>query len=390
MRILCTVVFVCMVATMASLTCASDLNFGSYARSAAMGGAGLALTDDPSTSSVVNPAAGAATGARFQFVFPSLDFHTRGASFSDLRSRTSEVSGATDSDALSLIETFGKAPTTLAVGAVGGFAGPIGVTAEGEAQGIITPGPAFSNWATAGLPKTAADLSTAVGSGAISNAALVAAINSAISGGTISNMALLSSVLTAGTNVQAKLIYAIPAVSWSTGLKAHNGGKLWVGARMRWLQSETHTWNIQQNAGTPGQIDLQASEDLTQKAEDSGFGADLGLIYQPKNSVAQWGMVVNNFYDAGLAGIETPRMLSIGMASQPRAKLRYAVDLVNINGAYDENMKLRMGAEWIITNSLVLRAGNSGDSWTYGVGILGLNFAFSDNAPNMISRVLRF
>ena len=203
-------------------------------------------------------------------------------------------------------------------------------------------------------------------------------------------MAALSSVLTAGTNVQAKLIYAIPAVSWSTGLNAHNGGKFWVGTRMRWLQSETHTWNIQQNPGTTGQIDLQASEDLTKKTEDSGFGADVGFIYQPKNSVAQWGMVINNFCDAGLTGIETPRMLSVGVASQPRAKFRYAVNLVNINGAYNENMKLRMGTEWIITNNLVLRAGNSGDSWTYGIGILGMNFAFSNNAPNMISRVLRF
>lgn len=387
MKILCTAVFVCMVATMASLTCASDFNFGSYARSAAMGGAGLALTDDPSTSSIVNPAAGAATGARFQFVFPSLDFHTRGASFSDLRSRVSQVSGGTDSDALALIEAFGKAPTTLAVGAVGGFAGPIGVTAEGEAQGIITPGSAFSNWVTAGMPKTAAALTSNTG---ITDPTLVAAIAAAISGGNITNMDTLVNALTADTNVQAKLIYAIPAVSWSTGFKARNGGKLWVGARMRWLQSETHTWNIQQDAGTTGQIDLQASEDLTRKTEDSGFGADLGLIYQPKNSMAQWGVVVNNFRDAGLDGIETPRMLSIGMASQPRARLRYAVDLVNINGAYDENMKLRMGAEWIITNNLVLRAGNSGDSWTYGVGILGLNFAFSNNAPNMISRVLRF
>ena len=54
-------------------------------------------------------------------------------------------------------------------------------------------------------------------------------------------------------------------------------------------------------------------------------------------------MVINNFLDANLEGIETPRMISVGMASQPRAKLRYAVDLVNINKAFDENMKTANG-----------------------------------------------
>lgn len=387
MKILSVLLLVLVLATMASMLSASDFNFGSYARSAAMGGAGLALSDDPSTSSIVNPAAGAATGARFQFVFPSLDFHTRGASFGDLRSRTDDISNGSDSDAMSLLRDFGKAPTTLAVGMVTGFTGPYGVTAEGEAQGVITPGAAFSNWVTAGMPTTAAGLASNTG---ITNPALVAAISTAIAGGSITDMNTLVNTLTAGTNLQARLVYAAPAVSYSTGFPANNGGKLWVGARMRWLRSESHYWSVQQVAGNTTSVDLEATEDLTRKTKDSGFGADLGFILQPKNSLVQWGVVVDNFVDAHLGGIETPRMVSLGMASQPRAKLRYAVDLVNINRAYDENMKLRMGAEWIIGRNLMLRAGNSGDSWTYGVGILGMNFAFSNEAPNMISRVLRF
>jgi hypothetical protein len=63
---------------------------------------------------------------------------------------------------------------------------------------------------------------------------------------------------------------------------------------------------------------------------------------------------------------------------------------VNINKAYHEKTRLRMGAEWTITRNLQLRAGNSGEGWTYGFGIFGMNFAFSDDAPNMISRALRF
>jgi hypothetical protein len=159
---------------------------------------------------------------------------------------------------------------------------------------------------------------------------------------------------------------------------------------MRWLQAETHNWTITQDTSVTDEVSLQATE--TQKTDDSGFGADLGLIYQPKNSIAQWGMVINNIVDAKLAGVETPRMLSVGMSSQPRAHFRYAIDLININKAYDESSRLRMGAEWIISKNLILRAGNSGgDGWTYGLGFLGMNFAFSGgDSPNIISRVLRF
>lgn len=377
------------VATMASAALAGDFNFGSYARNIAMGGAGLALTDDPSTSSVINPAAAAASGSRFQFIVPSLDFHARGAALSDLRSRISELSGGGDDDAIILAEEFGKGPTTLSIGAATGFAGPLGVTAEGEAQGIITPGESFSQWVFAGLPDDAASLAGAIADGTISNTAFTNAINTAIADSQITGTeaADIAAVFTAGTSVQAKMVYSLPAVNWGTGYELENG-KMWVGTKMRWMHSESYRWNLQQNPAVTDRLDLEAVK--VADGEDSGFGADLGIIYQPKNSIAQWGVVVNNFFDPGLNGIDTPMMLSVGMASQPRARFRYAIDLVNINKAYNERTRLRMGAEWILTDSFVFRAGNSGEGWTYGMSVMGLNFAFSDDAPNMISRVLRF
>jgi hypothetical protein len=189
--------------------------------------------------------------------------------------------------------------------------------------------------------------------------------------------------------VAAKYVYALPAVNYSRGFDTTNG-KLWVGTRMRWLHSETHTWTMAQKAGVTDSVDLEATEDLTKKFEDEGFGADLGFIYQPEKSLIQYGMVINNFWDAKLAGIETPRMISAGIAAQPSKRWSFAADLVNINKAYNEGTQLRMGAELNLTNKLALRAGYSGNSLTYGVGLFGLNFAFSSDAPNMISRALRF
>jgi hypothetical protein len=355
-----------------------------------MGGAGIALTDDLSTASVINPAAAAANGARFRFIFPSFDLNTRGASLSDLRDRTSNVSGGGTDDALELARTFGRAPTVLNVGFVTGFAGGVGLTAEGEAQGLINPGRNFSDWVGAGLPETAADLQANVAQ--FSDAQLQADILAATLDGTLTNAEvtnITTNYLTTGTNVQAKLLYSVPSINFGTGFDT-KGGKLWVGTKMRWLQGETHTWTMQQKAGVTDRISLEAVEDQTKRTDDSGFGADLGFVFQPENSIMQFGMVINNAIEPNLAGIPTPSMLSLGMASQPNARLRYAVDLVNINKAYNEKTRLRMGAEWTITRNLQLRAGNSGEGWTYGFGIFGMNFAFSDDAPNMISRALRF
>jgi hypothetical protein len=352
-----------------------------------MGGAGLAMTDDSSTSSIVNPAAAAAIGTKFQFIFPSFDVHTRGANFSDLTDRTSEISSGNDDDALKLIRDFGKQDTTLNFGFVTGFAGTFGVTAEGEAQALISPSTSFGEWATAGTPTSVAGLQGMTFSDAAVNTVIDNALaDNQVNGEDATNIV---NAISGDTDLTGRYVYALPAVNLSRGFNT-KGGKLWLGTRMRWLHSETHIWHVSQENGVTNSIELDATEDLTKKSEDDGFGADLGFIYQPQSSLIQYGMVINNFWDAKLEGIETPRMLSVGIAAQPNKRWKFAADLVNINKAYDEDTKLRMGAELNLIGSLALRAGYTGDSFTYGVGIFGLNFAFSDDAPNLISRVLRF
>ncbi|MEN6355854.1 MAG: hypothetical protein ABFD83_02080 [Armatimonadota bacterium] len=385
MKVLLVIMCALAIVITAGAVCASDLNFGSYARSVAMGGAGLAMTDDTSTSSIVNPAAAAAIGTKFQFIFPSFDVHTRGATFSDLTDRTSEVSSGDDDDALKLIRDFGKQDTKLNFGVVTGFAGTFGVTAEGEAQAVISPSTSFGEWATAGTPTSVADLKSMT----FSDPTVKAAIDAALADDNINgdDAANIVNAISGDTDLVGRYVYALPAVNLSRGLSTKNG-KLWLGTRMRWLHSEVHAWHVSQKEGVTDSIKLDATEDM--KSEDDGFGADLGFIYRPQKSSLQYGAVINNFWDAKLEGIETPRMLSVGIAAQPNRRWKFAADLVNVNKAYDEGTKLRMGTELSVTGSLALRAGYSGDSFTYGVGIFGLNFAFSDDAPNLISRVLRF
>ena len=70
--------------------------------------------------------------------------------------------------------------------------------------------------------------------------------------------------------------------------------------------------------------------------------------------------------------------------------LVFAADLINLNKANDGNTELRFGGEWNLGSLFALRAGYAGSSWSYGVKVLGLNFAFSDRTAQLLSNVLKF
>lgn len=369
MRFLQVLALALLVAGLATAAFASDINFGGYARSVGMGGAGLALSDSASETVLTNPAAGAASGAKMQFVFPSLGLNTQGTSIGELRSRTSEISGTGGDDAIRLAEDFGSHKTTLNADLMTGVAGQLSVLAKGEAQGIINPGANFRAWVGAGHPATPAGL-LAAGLTADATAPTVAAYAAAL--GT-------------GTFVGAKLVYSVPEVAYGRGFDTRSG-KLWAGGNAKILRSEVRLWDIA--AAVVGtDVDLAATERPAMK--DSGLGLDLGFIFQPTKSKVQYGMVVNNFLDPGLSGVDTPRMLSVGAATKLN-KLIIASDLIDISSAGSDGTRLRTGFEWQPISKLALRAGYSGKGFTWGFGVIGLNFAFTNDAPNMISKVLAY
>ena len=356
MKVLRLVLLVCLIAMAATMANAVDFNTGSYARSVGMGGAGLALTDQ---STGVNPASYATANSKLRFIFPSIDMHTQGASMSDFQDRTDEIGDSNLDEVVQLARDFGRERTTLNVSLMTGIEGPLGVAFEGEAEGLIDPSDGMKTWVNAGLP---------------TDPVAVAALG--LNPLTFAN----------GTTVAGTLLYAAPAVSYGLGFDSAEGDKIWVGTKVKWLNSEVHSWNV--NSVVGADVQLEANE--LPVVEDDGLAADLGIIIKPANSKVQWGMVINNVVDPELNGVDTPSMLSLGTAYQPNSRMVIAADFVNVNRAYNENPRLRFGAEWKLTRSIALRGGYTGDNFTCGFGAFGMDFSFSSDSPAMLSHALRF
>jgi len=370
MKVLHVMALVCLMALLAVSVYASDADFGGFARSVAMGGAGLALSDNAVATTVINPAAGAASGTKMRFVIPSLDYATKGTTVDELRSRTNEISDTGTDDAIKLAEDFGEHQTKLSAGLMTGFVGGYGVTLEGEAQGLVNPGANFQNWVTAGHPTTPAGLLAA---GLVANT-LPATI------------AAYAATLTTGTYVTGRLVYDAPSITYGKGFSAGEG-KLWIGGKAKFIHSEVQTWDI---ASSVSGSDLALDAVERPKEKDNGFGMDLGFIYQPVKSKVQYGMVIDNFIEPNLKGIDAAAMWSVGAACRISPKILVASDIVNFNKANSMGASWRTGVEWQVMKSAALRCGYSGKSFTWGFSALGMDFAFSSEAPNMISRTLAF
>jgi hypothetical protein len=390
-----------LVALLSTVACASDLNFGATARSMAMGGAGIALGDDSGTTAVLNPAAPACAGAKFRFIFPGLDFHTMGASFSDLLDSVNKIGGDED-DALSLINDFAKRKTGLTFNMVTGFAGPVGFTIEAQANGLITPSPEAAKWATAALMfRDSTDVNLTEVQTIIDNANFDAAISNALAGDTSAANAAFDAYLDDlnQSYVDASVVYG-PSLLLGKGFSTTNG-KMWLGTNIKILSTEGKRWQVKgtrvgsltvSGSNVLADLDFEA-EELPGEGRKTTMKADIGLIYKPNDSVWQYGLVVNNFVKPKLRGITNTQddpMISAGVAAVLGRNFLFAADLVNITGANDQNAKLRLGGEFRLGRLFALRAGYSGKEWTYGAELLGLNIAWSGRSAQLLSNVLRF
>lgn len=390
-----------LVALLSTVACASDLNFGATARSMAMGGAGIALGDDSGTTAVLNPAAPACAGAKFRFIFPGLDFHTMGASFSDLLDSVNKIGGDED-DALSLINDFAKRKTGLTFNMVTGFAGPVGFTIEAQANGLITPSPEAAKWATAALMfRDSTDVNLTEVQTIIDNANFDAAISNALAGDTSAANAAFDAYLDDlnQSYVDASVVYG-PSLLLGKGFSTTNG-KMWLGTNIKILSTEGKRWQVKgtrvgsltvSGSNVLADLDFEA-EELPGEGRKTTMKADVGLIYKPNDSVWQYGLVVNNFVKPKLRGITNTQddpMISAGVAAVLGRNFLFAADLVNITGANDQNAKLRLGGEFRLGRLFAVRAGYSGKEWTYGAELLGLNIAWSGRSAQLLSNVLRF
>ena len=403
------VTLICLAVGVASAVGASDLNFGTTARSIALGGAGVALGAESGADAIINPAAPAVNGRSMHIVWPGLGMYSTGASFSDLTNSINKLSNGSSGGALDLVNDFAKHPTTLSFDSEVGFTGPIGVTMEAEAEGVVTPAPAAQDWANAALAFQNGSLNLA-DLQKVNNATLQDAVTNwtaySFTGNAANKTAAeadfnnyLSNLST--STVQANVVYSMPTVALSTGVNTSRG-KLWYGTNVEFLHSEAHTWAIQGAADPNGyhyngnsltgvDVGFNAVEQPVVKSDT--VKADIGAISGLKNPFFRYGVVVNNVIQPELKGITdtvTQPMVSMGVAAIPSKRLVLAADVVNLNRANDENVQLRMGGEFRLTSFLTARAGYSGQNWTYGVGLLGVDFAFDGRTAQMLSHVLKF
>ncbi|MDH7602334.1 MAG: conjugal transfer protein TraF [Armatimonadota bacterium] len=396
-----TLLFAWLILVLSTAVYASDINFGATARTMAMGGAGIALGDDASTTAVLNPAAPACAGAKVRFIFPGLDFHTVGASFSDLLDSVDKLGGDED-DALSLVNDFAKQQTGLTFNMVTGFAGPTGLTIEAQANALITPSAEAAKWATAALLfRDTSGVNLSDVQAIIDHPKFDEAITYALAGNAAAADSAFDSYLADlnKTYVDANLVYG-PSLLLGRGFDTTNG-RMWLGTNIKILSTEGKRWQVKgtrvgslvaSGGKVLADLDFEA-EELPDEGRKTTMKADVGLIYKPNDSIWQYGVVVNNFIKPkirGLTNTQDDPMISVGVAAALGRNFLFAADLVNITGANDDNAKLRFGGEFRLGRLFALRAGYSGSKWTYGAELLGLNIAWSGRSAQLLSNVLKF
>lgn len=316
----------------------ADLSLGSLARQTAMGGAGIALTDDPSSDAAKNPAA-LAYGGGFDFRWPNLDFRGRGAaSLGNVIDHISQQTNIDVHDLTDLIDDFASGPTTMQLNVATGLRfSAVDVAGNAAGQVNIIPDATLMTWAsTHATPFPPA--------GAVAD-------------------------------IRAGAIYALPSVAFAQRVKASGGGQsnVVIGVRVNWLHSASYldravsnglTWDT-----TPG-VEVQ---------KDSDWSADLGLIYELKEPVgAKVALVATDARKPSLPGLDVETVVHAGFAMTLPLGLLVAADVRNLTGAYGEPTTLHAGGEWKV-GPLAFRAGTSskGSGWSTGIGIKQFNLSFS-------------
>jgi hypothetical protein len=349
--------------------CAGQFSFGSDARTAGMGGACVALSDDPIVAVRVNPAAMAATMTGPRLIIPGLDLRAKGVSLSEVRSRVSELVGVGDTEALSWLTTFAHGRTILDASGFTGMAGSWGVTLEGEAQGIVNPSGTLSSWVNAGQPTSP---------GGLASAGLIPDSSPA-------SVAGFAAALNNSSDAQGRVVYSLPAVTLGAKLDSSTG-RLWFGAKAKWLRGDYRRFALRASSDAAG---MQVGVVQTDSRSSAGVSFDLGLLFQPSEVGAQFGLVVQNVINPRLSGIETPVVWSAGTAVVPAEGWVIAADLVNLTRAYKENIDLRIGVEKRFTRDFAVRVGHSGSGYACGFQVGWFGVAFSEETPMMASKVLR-
>ena len=136
------------------------------------------------------------------------------------------------------------------------------------------------------------------------------------------------------------------------------------------------------NVGTRGAAGytLKAVREQIDDRSDTGFGADIGLMFRPQ-ALWQLGLAVQNALTPSLRlKSETEkfsREVRVGSRYSPIKRLALSADLSFVGG---QNAELSLGTEWRVAEPLALRLGANDREFSAGVGVsagdLGIDYAF--------------
>jgi len=383
---------------------ASDFNFGSTARTAGLGGAGLALGDNAGTCAVTNPAAPAVTGAKFKLMMPGLDFHVRGTSVGKLIDAASSVNDLSSSGAIDLVNDFAKRPTSLTLSSMVGFAGQFGLTIEGEASANILPSASAQEWANIGQGFKTGIMNLSAAYPFATDTHLRNTVTLAKAGDMAGANAAFAAYAgdLSQTFVNGNLVVALPAIQLSAPLETETG-KWYLGTNIKMLRIESRSWQVVATGAGANPVAVDSVGNVLAAAtfdavampteKHTSLKMDVGAIYAPNNSMFQYGIVVDNFIKPKAAGLglnQAGTMVSVGVGAHPIPGMTVAADLVNLTKAGGAPRDLRMGAEWRLGRAFAVRAGYTGQGIAWGMELFGLDLAFAPKTPRLLTQILRF
>ncbi len=409
-RLACTTLFLSAAALLAPASARADVSFGTEARYMALGGAGLAIIDDPTQAATVNPAALSLRPLRFDLQWPSVGLRARGTGVGDAIGRLA-TGNLSASDAVEFARDFAKEPSRVEADLGFGVAvSVLDLRVRSQASVTVTPAPAFTTWALSGQ-----DIGTWVRSqvpDTISEVPSGAALKSAIAG------------LGADSTIAGA---AVLAPSLGVGMRLPNGvlgrydvGDLRVGVRVKPTQIYYSQWAAGVDTSGIGDANFADQAELntalasvasvsTRKVatQDSmGIGADVGMLWQPAQvPYTTFALTVDNLLEPGftlpnLAGTPhggrklMPRSFNAGAAIQMPGAILIAGDVTDINAAiggpyFRAGVELRPpvpGLRW-----LAVRGGyNSGTGFAGGLGIGGFNVAYASRSQVVVSQGFNF
>ena len=354
---------------LALLPAKADLTIGADARMAGMGGAGLAVSDIQQTAA--NPAFLADSHYRFGIQMPSVTAVLDGISYNELTNHVNGVSmGA--GDATTLAEDLGKQNVTFGANMDVGLLLPFtDINASATMRGEIEPSNTFSQWVVGGAQTAAlANLTPAQ----------VADFNK--------------------TAVEAAGVAYAPSVAFGfhvPGSRA-TGGQVSVGVRVKCAEEYYSKYQITTD-GTNVNATPAPEMGGQNYLKSNSVAGDLGFLYTPNRFPnTHMALVIDNalepkaisFADGTTKQI-TPCTYSIGFAQQVTRKFLVALDVVDLNHAYNTNSELRVGAEYRLLGIAALRGGYSSDTgYTVGIGFGSLGIAYSKTAPVLFSEAVTF